>query len=214
MRFFLLIIPTLLLNCTSDFDELDFQKNFKDVNHKFVDKIMLEEEINCSLYFINQDNTFSFRNDCDSLNPKIQLGNWKEKNDTTIFTVNEIQQFNFFLDYKLTGRKNSDYQIIILLDKTNKAIKTIASKLIGKKTTTINSTGKIELKKGEYDSISFPILEKLTQKKHALWLPEEFDTLRIIMDFNSEIIKEIEPKYDFTNEQFHLFTSVSKIFDK
>ena len=214
MRCFLLLISILLYNCKSNFDELDFQNNFKNVNYKYVDKITLEDELSCSLYTINKDNTFSFRNYCEILNPKIQIGTWIEKNDTSIFTVNDIRNFNFFLDYKLTGRKDSEYQIIILLDKTNKPIESIESKLIGKKEITNKSTGKIEIKKEEYDSISFPILEKLTKKKHTLLIPNEFDTLRIVLDLNSEILKESDFQYDFTNEQFYLFTSVNKKFEK
>ncbi len=212
-----LILTIIFFSCKPKFEEKRFSENFKNSGFKFVSTLNLSDSSFCENFYINDDYTYSKQVDYCKKPYKFQIGRWVDINDSTTLTPININQFNFFLDYNLaTVSYDTKYQTIEILDKAGKNCKNISLKLIGKNTISEKKiiNGKIQIPKKEYDSISFPILEELSNKKHTLRIPEKFNSLKIILDINSEIFEQDEFEFDLTNDQFVLFSSSENFFQK
>ena len=212
--FFIIFLIMNIISCKSNFDENKFSNHFKDLNFNMSSSKYLSNSTFCENYFINNDSTYSKQANYCNKPYKFQIGLWSDKNDSTRFSPINIDQFNFFLNYKLTISNKPNNNSITIIDKTGKNCNGIIVKFIGK-----NETYEMSLKEGKInnldrgiDSISFPTLEKLTNKKHTLEIPNKFKNLQIILDINSQIFEKEEIVYDTLKEEFVLFSSVNKLF--
>lgn len=212
-RNILVLLFVILYSCNSDFNEKAFREKFKETNYEFVESIMISDSESCETYFINEDNTFAFENDC--LQPRrIQLGNLIERNDSTFFQAVELNSYNFFLAYETSKTKNLDNQVILLLDKSNKLIPNLKVNLYSKgNLREVVTTGVLNFGKNQVDSISFPQLEQLTHRSHNLEIPKT-DTLKIVLDLNYSIFKNEDFVYKISDSSFILIHPISDLFKK
>lgn len=207
VRLLLFLILFFTLACHANFDEIEFEKNFKSDQYHRIKSKELSDEFNDEFYYINYDETFTTLWDTKTDEPKFHIGNLTEKNDSTFLMPIDIRDFNFFLSYHLLpSKKSNQKKIIQFFDKTGKEVNDLAIELIrkGKKTTEITEKGEITFTQ-KIDSISIPLLTQWTGRNHRLPIAPSTYKLKIYLDLNSEIILPTPPTYHIEEGQFFVF---------